>query len=144
MSYKSIPSITVGRTRYTHYPIRDMSRHDAETLLRRPSMRYTVIVRRSHSAQQEDPTLYYVMSYIPLKQKEPIHVIICYESHDENISPTLPFPIQGYQLLLLPHDPAYANTRTEYIDSLYLAPRVLAVEDSKEKEPGALQPGAAS
>lgn len=140
MSYEYIPSITVGLTRYTHYPIRDMSRHEAETLLRHPTMRRTVIVRRSHSAQQEEPSLYYVMSYIPLRQQDPVHVIVTHESHDENISPTLPHPIDTYHLLLLPHHPAFANTRTEHLAPLYLAPRVPAVEDLKEEEPGA--PGA--
>lgn len=136
MTSEYIPSITVGRTRYVNYPIREMSRHEAEALLRHSAMRYTIVVRVSRNARQETPFLYYVMSYIPLHHKEPIHVIVTHESHKENISLTLPYSIETHQLLLLPHHPAYSKTQTERIVSPYLAPRIPAEEDSKE-EPGA-------
>lgn len=108
-----------------------MSRQETETLLRHPTMRYTILLRSSQNARQENPLLYYVMSYIPLHQKSIIHVIVTRKTHEihyGNISAIMPHPIEGYKLHLLPHHPAYATTRTEMDPPLYASPAPVPIQ----------------
>lgn len=111
--HEFIPTLVIGRRRYTHYPIRPMSRQEAEEILRQPWMRHMMLVRTSERAQEEHPDLYYVLSYRHEVTGVLLHVIITRRFHNEHHG-TLSFLLHHpYHLPLLPDHPAFQDTRQQ-------------------------------
>jgi hypothetical protein len=112
--HEFIPTLVIGRRRYTHYPIRPMSRQEAEEILRQPWMRHMMLVRTSERAQEEHPDLYYVLSYRHEVTGVLLHVIITRRFHNE-YDGVLPFLLShsSYYLPLLPDHPAFQDTRQQ-------------------------------
>ena len=124
--YEFVPRIIVGRMCYTHYPIRSISRQETEGLLHHPSMRRTIILRISQSSREENAQAYYVLSYIPIHEIYPVHVIITRDVHEDcqgDIRLVMPRPIAEHQLLILPHHAAFQDTR---LDAPFVRPSQLA------------------
>lgn len=125
--HEFIPTLIIGRRRYIHYPIRPMSRQEAEEILRQPWMRHRMIIRTSPNAQQDHPDLYYVISYLRQDVGLPIHLIVTRQFYAEHqgrhpIYSFLPH-FHEYQLPLLPNHPAFQETRVEEEDPMEEAPQ---------------------
>ena len=145
--YEFVPRIIVGRMCYTHYPIRPISRQETEGLLHHPSMRRTIILRISQSSREENAQAYYVLSYIPIHEIYPVHVIVTRDDHEDcqgDIRLVVPRPIAEHQLLILPHHAAFQDTRQEFfprLDAPFVRPSQLAqLAQAQPAQPAQAQP----
>jgi len=113
-------------------------------------MRSTIILRISQSSREENAQAYYVLSYIPIHEIYPVHVIVTRDDHEEcqgDIRLVVPRPIAEHQLLILPHHAAFQDTRQELfprLDAPFVRPSQLAqLAQAHPAQPAQAQPAQA-
>lgn len=118
-----IPCIQYHRTIYEHYPILEMSREEAERILKQPDHRRSIILRTSPNARKINIDLYYVVTYFLPNRVESVNTIVSRASHEREggILTSLLLPILAYlegespySLLIQPNHPFYQRTQVFY------------------------------
>ena len=127
-----IPRIQYHRTVYHHYPILEMSREEAERILRQPDHRRSILLRTSRNARQINPDMYYVVTYFLPNRVESVNTIITRAHHEKEdgiltplLLPLLAYldsdspdsPYSPYSLLLQPRHPFYQMTHVSDVKS---------------------------
>lgn len=116
-----IPRIELHGTVYEHYPILEMSRTEADRILKNPEHSRKVLLRTSKNARQMNPQTYYVATYFVPNRNDSMNVIVTraeYEAQGGRLAPFLLFlpPLlngeEDYSLLVQSNHPFYMNTQT--------------------------------
>jgi hypothetical protein len=118
-----IPRIQYHHTVYKHFPICEMSREEAESILKQPPYHRSMILRTSHNARKINPDLYYVVTYFIPNRVESVNTIVtraCHEKEGGILTPLL-LPLLAYlesevpySLLIRPHHSFYQMTQVYY------------------------------
>jgi hypothetical protein len=115
-----IPRIELHGSVYEHYPILELSRAEADRMLKHPDHSCKVLLRSSKNARQMNPETYYVATYFVPHRNESVNVIVTraeHEAHGGKLAPFLLFlpPLlnreEDYSLLIQRNHPFYMDTQ---------------------------------
>lgn len=96
-----IPNVQVGNILYTHYPIQDLTRPEADRILRH--LEKKILLRTSANALKASPEMYYVATYFIPGREDSVNRIITRAEHDANegrLHRLLSYPTDDYSLLI--------------------------------------------